>query len=253
LKRLVISAVLLIGLIAQSAFADERRSGRDFMAPALQEMQADDTTNPAYLSVRDGEDLWNTAPEGNGKSCSTCHGSPAQSMAGIAARYPAFDRKLRRVINLDQRVQYCAQTYQNRPLAYESPELLALSAYFAAQSQGFPITPPKDRATKQIAALGRDLYFQRQGQINLSCSQCHDLHAGDHLAGAPIPQAHPTAYPLYRLEWQALGSLERRLRGCIAGVRAEVPAYGSKTLIALEAYLMTRAQGMAFEGPGVRP
>ena len=223
------------------------------MAPALQAMQADETANPAFLAVRDGEDFWNTVPEDTGKSCSQCHGSAAQSMAGIAARYPAFDPKRRQVINLDQRVQVCAKTYQNRELGFESPELLALSAYLAAQSKGFPISPPKDRHTAQLAALGRSLYVERQGQINLSCSQCHDLHAGDHLAGAPIPQAHPTAYPLYRLEWQAVGSLERRLRGCLAGVRAEVPAFGSKTLIALEAYLMARAQGMAFEGPGVRP
>ena len=253
MKRLIAFAVFLNALAAPIANADERRSGRDFMSPALQAMQADGTTNPAFLSVREGEDLWNAAPDKGGKSCSACHETPAKTMAGIAARYPAFDRKLKRVVSLDQRVQYCAQTYQRRSLAYESPELLALTAYLAAQSQGYPISPPKDFATQQMAALGRALYFQRQGQINLSCSQCHDLHAGDHLAGAPIPQAHPTAYPLYRLEWQALGSLERRLRGCTAGVRAEMPAYGSKTLIALETYLMARAQGMAFEGPGVRP
>ncbi len=253
MKRLIALAALWIALSAPNAYADDRRSGREFMSPALQAMQADDSTNPAFLSVHDGEDLWNTPPKDGGKSCSVCHGAAAQTMAGIAARYPAFDPKMRRVINLDQRVQYCAHAYQNRRMAFESPELLALSAYLAVQSKGFAIAPRKDQLTQQIAALGRVLYVQRQGQINLSCSQCHDLHAGDHLAGAPIPQAHPTAYPLYRLEWQTLGSLERRLRGCIAGVRAEVPAYGSERLVALEAYLMARAQGMTFEGPGVRP
>jgi len=39
--------------------------------------------------------------------------------------------------------------------------------------------------------------------------------------GSVIPQAHPTGYPLYRLEWQAVGSLQRRLRNCMIGVRAE--------------------------------
>jgi sulfur-oxidizing protein SoxA len=243
----------MTALCAQHAAADDRRSGRDFMAPALQAMQADDSANPAFLSVRDGEELWNTRAKETGKSCGQCHGPTAQSMAGIAARYPAFDPEMRKVINLDQRVKYCAKNHQDRELGFESPELLALSAYLAAQSKGFPISPRKDRHTEQMAALGRRLYFERQGQINLSCNQCHDQHAGNHLAGAPIPQAHPTAYPVYRLEWQAVGSLERRLRGCLAGVRAEVPAFGSKTLIALEAYLMARAQGMAFEGPGIRP
>ena len=68
-----------------------------------------------------------------------------------------------------------------------------------------------------------------------------------------IPQGHPTGYPIYRLEWQAMGSLQRRLRNCFSGVRAEVPAYGADDLLALELHLMRRAAGMALESPGVRP
>ena len=41
------------------------------------------------------------------------------------------------------------------------------------------------------------------------------------MGGAAIPQAHPTGYPLYRLEWQSLGSLRRRLHNCLIGMRAE--------------------------------
>jgi hypothetical protein len=143
LKRLIALAALWIALSAPNAYADDRRSGREFMSPALQAMQADDSTNPAFLSVHDGEDLWNTPPKDGGKSCSVCHGAAAQTMAGIAARYPAFDPKMRRVINLDQRVQYCAHAYQNRRMAFESPELLALSAYLAVQSKGFASKSPR--------------------------------------------------------------------------------------------------------------
>ena len=64
--------------------------------------------------------------------------------------------------------------------------------------------------------LGKELFQQRWGQLNLSCGQCHDDNWGKRLAGSVIPQAHPTGYPIYRLEWQSLGSLPRRLRGCIA-------------------------------------
>ena len=72
-------------------------------------------------------------------------------------------------------------------------------------------------------------------------------------AGTPVPQAHPTGYPLYRLEWQSLGSLQRRLRNCMIGVRAEPYPYGSPELVDLEAYLMWRARGMKLETPAVRP
>jgi sulfur-oxidizing protein SoxA len=68
-----------------------------------------------------------------------------------------------------------------------------------------------------------------------------------------VPQGHPNGYPLYRLEWQSLGSLQRRLRNCMIGVRAESYAYGSPEFVALEAYLTSRAGGMKIESPAVRP
>src|SRR3982750_1843310 len=89
---------------------------------------------------------------------------------------------------------------------------------------------------KHLAA-GRRLFERRQGQLNLSCSQCHDDNWGKRLAGNAVPQGHPTGNPVYRLEWQSLGSLQRRLRNCMTGVRAEPFDYGALELVALELYL----------------
>jgi sulfur-oxidizing protein SoxA len=100
---------------------------------------------------------------------------------------------------------------------------------------------------------GKQLFFQRVGQLNLSCAQCHDSNWGKRLGSALIPQGHANAYPIYRLEWQGMGSLQRRLRNCMSGVRAEVPAYNAQELIELELYLAARAKGMPLESPGVRP
>jgi len=97
------------------------------------------------------------------------------------------------------------------------------------------------------------LYARRMGQLDFSCAQCHDQNAGGRLAGAVIPQAHPTAYPIYRLEWQGMGSLQRRLRNCMTGVRAEPFAYDSDEFMQLELHLKQRAAGMRSESPGVRP
>jgi sulfur-oxidizing protein SoxA len=60
-------------------------------------------------------------------------------------------------------------------------------------------------------------------------------------------------HPVYRLEWQSLGSLQRRLRNCMIGVRAEPYEYGAAEAVALELYLMGRARGMPIETPAVRP
>jgi len=50
-----------------------------------------------------------------------------------------------------------------------------------------------------------------------------------------------------------MGSLQRRLRGCMSGVRAEPFAYGAPELVELELYLDRRAAGMLIDAPGVRP
>jgi len=89
--------------------------------------------------------------------------------------------------------------------------------------------------------------------VQKSCGRCHDDNWGKRLAGALIPQGHPTGYPVYRLEWQSLGSLQRRLRNCMIGVRAKPFEYGALEAVALELYLMARAHGMPIETPAVRP
>ena len=116
-----------------------------------------------------------------------------------------------------------------------------------------PITVERSASNAEQLEAGERLFHQRLGQLNLSCAQCHAERSGQKLAGNLIPQAHPTAYPIYRLEWQSVGSLERRLRNCLTGVRAEPYAFGSKELLSLELFLAWRARGMPLESPGVRP
>ena len=115
------------------------------------------------------------------------------------------------------------------------------------------MAPPEDTRLAALRQQGRARWQQRLGQLNLSCQQCHEQRAGQRLGGAVIPQAHPTGYPIYRLEWQGLGSLQRRLRGCVVGVRAEPWAPDAPEWLALEVWLAVRAAGMPIETPGVRP
>jgi sulfur-oxidizing protein SoxA len=232
----------------------ERRSGYEFMSRETRAMQDDDTGNPGTLWMLDGEALWKRKAGTADRACSDCHGDARESMKAVAARYPAFDPALRRPVNLEQRINTCRVGRQKAPaLAYESKDLLALTAYVARQSRGLPIAIAIDARTRPFLEAGREAFFRRQGQLNLGCAQCHDGHWSGKLAGTPITQAHPTGYPLYRLEWQGLGSLERRLRGCLAGLRAESYPYGAPELVDLELYLMWRANGMKIETPAVRP
>jgi len=238
------------GALAGEIPLAERRSGYDEMSRETRAMQDDDTTNPALFTVLDGEALWNR--KDGEQSCAGCHGDATASMKGVAARYPRMAGG--KLINLEQRINACRVEHQRAPsFAYESKELLALTTYVARQSRGLPIAIEADAATRPHLDAGRKLYEQRLGQLNLSCSQCHDDNWGKSLAGSPIPQGQATGYPIYRLEWQGMGSLERRLRNCMIGLRAEPYAYGAPEMVEVELYLMWRARGMKLETPAVRP
>ena len=224
------------------------------MGRETRSMQDDDATNPGMLWVLDGEALWNKKAGAADRACSDCHRDARESMKAVAARHPAFDAAARRPVNLEQRINLCRTGRQKAPpLAFESRELLALTAYVARQSRGLPIKIAIDERTRPFLDAGRETFHRRQGQLNLACAQCHDDNWGKRLAGSLIPQAHPTGYPLYRLEWQGLGSLQRRFRNCLSGIRAQAPDFGAAEFVDLELYLMWRANGMKIETPAVRP
>jgi L-cysteine S-thiosulfotransferase len=233
---------------------DVRRSGLTYMSAENQALERDDTQNPAMLWVKDGEAQWSRKEGAAEKSCADCHGAASQSMRGVATRYPAFDAIGTKPINLQQRIEICRTKNQRAaPLAPEAQQLLNFESFVALQSRGMPIAPPNDARLVDARVRGEALYQQRIGQLDLACTHCHDRYAGGKLGGSTIPQAHPTSYPLYRLEWQSVGSLQRRLRNCMSGVRAEPYALGSAELVELELYLAERAAGMNWEAPGLRP
>jgi L-cysteine S-thiosulfotransferase len=253
MTSLVLGALFSSLAVAEPPLA-ERRSGYDLMSRDTKAMQDDDTSNPATLSVLDGEAMWTAKAGAAGRSCADCHGDAEQSMRGVSARYPAFDAAKGRPIDIEQRINLCRTEKQNAtPLPFEGRELLAITAYLGKQSRGEPIAVADDEKTKPFTEAGRQIYARRQGQLNLSCQNCHDDNAGQKLAGVELPQGHPTGYPLYRLEWQSIGSLQRRLRNCMIGMRAEPYEYGSDENVDLELFLMSRARGMKVETPAVRP
>ena len=251
---------VVIALVAAAAFAQERaiplpalRSGVSFLGPDLRAMQGDDSANPGLLWVSGGEQLWNAAAGTSGKSCASCHGAAPASMRGVAARYPAFDKDAGAVLDLEARIDRCRTQRQGAPaLSRESDDLLSLAAYVAYQSRGLPLAVSIDGAARAAFDRGRAFYTQRHGQMNLACTQCHDENWGKRLLIETISQGHPNAFPAYRLEWQSLGSLQRRIRACLFGVRAQMPPPGAPELTDVELYLGWRAQGLPLEAPGVR-
>lgn len=249
----MLRAALVAGLLALTAAAQSPhiKSGSEFLSPDLKALQADETANPGMLWVDDGARLWVEAAPGT-KSCASCHGDAAAGMRGVATRYPqvGVDGKL---LNLELRINECRTQRQSAPaFAYESEPLLALTTYVARQSLGMPMAVKADGAAASFYERGKAFFHRRQGQLNLSCAQCHDGAAGARLRADIISNGAMNGYPAYRLEWQTLGSLHRRLRACSLGVRAKQFDYGSDEYLSLELYLAKRSEGLGIETPAVR-
>lgn len=254
---------LLIGAVSAHVvlvFGQERalplsalRSGITFAGADVRAMQADDVSNPAFLWVEGGEKRWNTPAGAAGKSCASCHGDGRAAMRGVAARYPRYDAAAGGVQDLDARINRCRTEKQGAaPWSRDSEDLLSLSAFVSFQSRGIPLAVSIEGPAREAFERGRAFYHARHGQMNLACAQCHDRNWGKRLLSETLSQGHGNAFPAYRLEWQSLGSLQRRIRACLFGIRAEMPSPGAPELTDVELYLAWRAQGLPLEAPGVR-
>jgi len=229
------------------ASTPERRSGFLDMSPQNQALQRNRDQSPALLERLSGLAQWRA-------DCATCHGE-IETLSASVSRFPRLAQGS--VQRLSDQINLCRVTRVKRePWGGSHPELLSLQLALQQAADGrpwMPISPADGAPAAELLERGRQLFNTRMGQLNLSCAQCHDGLAGQRLGSAVIPQGHPNGYPLYRLEWQAVGSLERRIRNCNTGVRAEPLDSDGADMKALVGYLAHRARGMPLEGMAIRP
>ena len=232
---------------------DQLRSGLAFAGPDVQRLQADAFSNPGLLWLTRGEALWVQGAGPRKQSCQDCHGLQSESMRGVAAQYPRLAPDTGQLVNLEDQIRACrTQRQRATDWAFESEELLATALYVTEASRGLPLQMSPDPQLAIHLQAGAALYQSRQGQLNLSCAQCHDQQHGRRLYSDRLSQGQPNGYPVYRLEWQKLGSLERRVRSCYAGIRAESPPWGDLRMRQLALYLTWRGEGLPIEVPAVR-
>lgn len=234
------------------AAADGRRSGYTYARAETRAMQDDDFENPGFIWVERGHELWETAPAANTKTCADCHGN-ADSMTGVGARYPVYSEARGKLINLEQQINQCRQQKQGQsPWQWESEPLLAMTTMIRQQSNGLPVAPQTDGKAAPFFEAGKLFYHTRRGQLDLACIHCHELNHGRMLRAQRLSQGMANGFPVYRLKWQGVGSLHRRIKRCNDQVRAEPYAPGSDEYVNLELYLAWRARELLVETPAVR-
>lgn len=228
------------------------KSGYLYLDPQTQAMEADDFSNPGFLWVQKGQALWSKPDGTSGKSCESCHGA-VTSMKGVGAKYPLYDPASHTVIDLEQRInQMRVAEMGAKPYAWESDDLLALTTYVKLQSRGMPVAVVTSGPAHAFWDAGRSIYTTRRGQLNMSCEECHAQYAGSQLRSDTLSQGQTNGYPLYRLKWQSLGSVQRRFKGCMLKIRANPFPYGSQEMVDLELYVASRGNGLPVETPAVR-
>ncbi len=233
---------------------DEVLSGWLFRTPETRALETDSFDNPGMLGVEEGEQIWNTVEGTEGKSCASCHDDAAESMKGIAANYPKWDADAGRPINIELQINKCRENNMGaEPYAFDKGGQKPLTAYIKHQSLGEPVSLDLSQGDLQSWwERGKEVYYTRTGQLNLSCASCHEVNMGKMIRADHLSQGQVNGFPTYRLKQAALVSLHNRFRGCIRDTRAEFPAAFSDELMALEVYVTWRGTGLSVETPAVR-
>ncbi|MFM1815650.1 MAG: sulfur oxidation c-type cytochrome SoxA [Pseudomonadota bacterium] len=228
-------------------------SGWHYRTKETRDLEADDFTNPAMVFVQQGEELWAKVDGTAGKSCASCHNDAAKSMKGVRTQMPKWDEKTKKPITLEQTVNRCRTDRMGAAAwKWESNEMLSMTSYVGKQSRGMPLKVQTDGPMKAWIDKGKALYYKRVGQLDLSCANCHEMNNGRMIRADHLSQGHINGFPTFRLKWGKVGSIHRRLKGCVNDVRAEPYEVGSDELIALEAYVASRGEGLPVEAPSVR-
>jgi len=228
-------------------------SGAEYLEPSTRSLQEDDFQNPGFFALEAGQRLWSEPAGAAGASCAACHGADGSGLVGVAARLPAVDSGTGSLMNLEGHINRCrTERMQARPLEPESDDLLALATFVSHQSRGMPMSVAVDGPAAPFFEAGRALYFERRGQLDLACTQCHDALAGEKLRGDTISQGHVNGFPIYRIKWTSMGSRHRMFEWCNTSLRAEPFAYGGAEYLALELYVAWRGNGLPIETPAVR-
>ncbi len=231
---------------------DEVLSGWHFRGTETRAMQADDFDNPGMIFVEKAEDTWNTVEGTEDKSCASCHGA-SEEMAGVRPVYPKYNEEAGEVRTLEMQINACrTERMGAEKWKYTGGDMVNMTALLASVSRGLPINVAIDGPAQSTWEQGKELYYSRTGQLELSCANCHEQSYGMMIRADHLSQGQINGFPTYRLKNTKLNAVHARFKGCVRDTRAETYKPGSPEFIALELYVASRGNGLHVEGPSVR-
>ena len=207
---------------------------------------------PYELNIEKGKTLFNT-PFKNGKTYASCFQNDG---IGVAHRYPFFDTKSGRVITLELAINECRQANGEEPLKWAKGPIADISSYMNYTSRGetINVVVPNDARALEAYERGKQHFYAKRGQMNMSCADCHVHNSGNKIRADILSPAlgHATHFPVYRSKWGGLGTMHRRYGGCNKQVRAKPYKAQSDEYRALEYFHTFMSNGLEANGPGAR-
>lgn len=256
--ELVVNDEITITTVAPAAahlegHLDTVYSGWLFRTDDTRAMQKDDFENPMFINVERGLEVWDMADGTEGKSCADCHGSIEEGMKGVRAKMPKVNAagalwSMEDYINSCRTERMGAEAWK-----WNSGDMKDMTSAISLQSRGMPVDVSIDGPAAEFWQRGKDMYYARYGQLELSCANCHEDNYGNNIRADHLSQGQTNGFPLYRLKDGAAVSIHQRFVGCVRDSRAETFAAGSQEFRELELYVASRGLGLQIEGVAVRP
>jgi len=222
-------------------------------ADLRKQWQAIDDFPPYDFAVDRGKAMFAT-PFKNGKSYGDCFENKG---IGIRQNYPYFDEATGEVVTLELALNRCREANGEEPYSYVKDEMASLTAYMAFTSRGkrFDIKIPSDPRALAAYQKGEEYFYTRRGQLNFSCASCHVQNPGNHIRTEVLAPALGilAAMPIYRSEWNGMGTISRRFVTCNSQVHGVPLAPQDELYRDVEYFLAYMGNGLPVAGPGARP
>jgi len=228
-------------------------SGWRFRTVETQALEMDDFDNPGMVFVEQARAIWDEVDGDAGKSCASCHGSVEESMKGVRAHMPKLNAEGNDLWSLENFINNCRVNRMGaKEWKWDKEPLNGMVGLIGLQSRGMPMQPDVTGAAAAWFERGKEIYYTRYGQLELSCASCHEENQGNMIRADHLSQGQINGFPTYRLKNAKLNSIHGRFKGCIRDTRAHTFKPGSEEFRALELYVAWRGQGLSIETPSVR-
>ncbi len=278
-SSLLASLVVALGVLGCGMFASRTAQGQqpaqDLSEKEIERYRAmisDPMSNPGYLNVDRGEQLWALARGAKNISLESCDlGMGAGKLEGAYARLPRFFADTGKVMDLEQRLLWCMASIQELDTKdviarrFSGPgrtsDMEDLVGFIANKSNGMAYEPQLQHPKEQeMLAVGAAMFERRSGPWDFSCATCHAAEGKRiRLQGLPdfskpgkAAQETMGSWPTYRVSQSQMRTMQHRLWDCYRQMRMPAPDYASDGLTALTVYMVRQAAGGDIQVPSIK-